>query len=178
MLSISRMEKVNSFARLPNGIQIPNEIKSEESFIDYVINQCHQRKKEVMQEMKLKKPGSVISPIELFEYCQALKDFLDFDLIHTKFLSDFFVCPEDYKIRLIEAKVITLRTVPRMNKVELYKSKIKESDFIPPVILSGNYDMIDGHHRATASIELGYNVIPAFVVSGCDQINCKNEVVF
>lgn len=164
--------------KLPNGIEIPEQIESRDYLVDYVLNQCHQRKKKVMQEMMLKKPGSFISPIKLFEYCQALKDFQDFDLIHTKFLSDFFVCPEDYKIRLIEAKVITLRAVPCMDKIKLYKSMIKESDFIPPVILSRNYDMIDGHHRATASIELGYNVILAFVVSGCDQINFKNEVIF
>ncbi|PSL03883.1 ParB/RepB/Spo0J family partition protein [Cecembia rubra] len=163
--------------KLDNGIQIPGEIDSKDSFVNFVLNQCQERKTVLMEKMKLKNPGSFISKEELFEYVQALKDFQDFDLVTTKFLISLFKCPEDYKIQLIEANKIKPRSISSGDKVEAFKKMIYESDFIPPVFVTNSFDLVDGHHRLLAAIELGYDLIPSFVLSGACNSNFGNQVV-
>lgn len=55
---------------------------------------------------------------------------------------------------------------------ENFKSKLSTNDWLVPVIVSGNGDVVEGHHRVEAAKLLGQKTVPAYIV---DWVNTSKE---
>lgn len=55
---------------------------------------------------------------------------------------------------------------------ENFKNKLKENDWLSPVIISNKGDVIEGHHRIESAKLLGQSTVPAYIVS---WVNTKIE---
>lgn len=59
-----------------------------------------------------------------------------------------------------------------------FKNKLKENDWLSPVIISNKGDVIEGHHRIESAKLLGQLTVPAYIVSWVntsvdkDHLNC------
>lgn len=45
-----------------------------------------------------------------------------------------------------------------VDTVEEYKERIQNGEIIPPIVIDSNYEIIDGNHRAKASLDLGKEI--------------------
>lgn len=79
------------------------------------------------------------------------------------------------KFKIQYLPVTTLKTNPMNSKihtaeqVEQIKESIKEFGFNDPVAVDEDYNIIEGHGRYIASVEMGFEKIPCFIIPGLSE---------
>jgi len=58
-----------------------------------------------------------------------------------------------------------------LKHAENFKTKLKENDWLLPIIIAANGDVIEGHHRIESAKLLGETTVPVYVV---DWVNTNN----
>jgi hypothetical protein len=59
---------------------------------------------------------------------------------------------------------------------ENFKSKLKENDWLMPIIIASNGDVIEGHHRIESAKLLGETTIPVYIVNWVNTNNAKEHL--
>ena len=59
---------------------------------------------------------------------------------------------------------------------ENFKTKLKENDWLLPIIIAANGDVIEGHHRIQSAKLLGENTVPVYVVHWVNTNSAKEHL--
>lgn len=59
---------------------------------------------------------------------------------------------------------------------ENFKAKLKENDWLMPVVISSNGDVIEGHHRIESAKLLNQTTVPVYIVDWVDTNNQKEHL--
>jgi len=106
--------------------------------------------------------GQTFKESQIYTYIQKLHrnqdDFIDGDI------GERIERYKQYKVQVVNIEDIDIKEFDLIDEyVEDYVEELKKKKTYPPIVLSNDYQIIDGTHRANALEELGHKKIIAFV---------------